>query len=190
MKRLGGKLRFIYLGNLGRAHDVPLFLDFLRACAAEIEIEVGFVGTAEASLAPVRALAAEQGLGFEQHPSIAFEQLPQKLPPLNFDYGLVAFSEQFAGLLSPSKFSGYLVAGLPIVYLGPPGTNGALVCDRFGAGFRMDRNSLAPESLRKTLAYMQAQRRTAEMAARVDAARVFFDRFDGDHLAREILLRA
>lgn len=189
MKHFSGKLRFVYLGNLGRAHDVPLFLDFLQACAREIETEVGFVGTAEASLGPVREAAAARGFRVEQHPHVAFEQLPQKLPPLRFDYGLVAFSEKFAGLLSPSKFSGYLVANLPIVYLGPPGTNGAMVCDRFGAGRRLDRSSLAPEVLRGVLRAMLAQRGSAELTARVGEARAFFDRFDGEYLACEISRR-
>lgn len=189
MRPSNGKVRFVYLGNLGRAHDLPLLLDFLRATVAQIAVEIGFVGTTEASLLPIRDFANEIGLCVETYPHIEFEKLPQRLPPLKFDFGLVTLSERFGGLLSPSKFSGYLASDIPVIYLGPAGSNGAEVCDRFGAGLRIDRMLLSTGAWPELLQAHLRMRGTPEMTARVRSARSFFDRFDGVYLAQEILRR-
>lgn len=182
-------LRLAYLGNLGRAHDVPMLSDFLKACSQEVEVEIGFIGTTEAAIAPLRQLAPHHRFRLEIHPPIAFEKLGDVLPTMKFHYGLVSFSNQFLGLLSPSKFSGYLAAGLPIIYLGAPGTNAAIVCERFGGGFRFDRSALTGEVWRTSLERILWQREASTLKANVELARKFFEQYDGDYLARQIVSR-
>ena len=192
MKETAEALRLAYLGNLGRAHDVPMLAEFLQACTTEVDVEIAFIGTAESCIAPLRRLSTSttHNLGIELHPPVAFAKLRETLEPMKFDYGIVSFDEKFRGLLSPSKFSGYLAASLPIVYLGPSGTNAAMVCERFGAGFRLDRGTLAGEACRAALDQMLGQRGGGRLRKNVEHAWHSLEQFDGEHLAREILRRA
>lgn len=46
--------------------------------------------------------------------------------------------DRLAGVLSPSKFSGYLSFGLPILNIGPSGTNADYACSNFKAGVSLN----------------------------------------------------
>lgn len=183
-------LRLAYLGNLGLAHDVPLLCEFLVKCAASVRVEVCFIGTAEKSLGAVRRDAAVPNLTISSCPSIDFEKLAEKLPAMKFDYGLVSLSERFLGLVSPSKFSGYLAGALPMIYLGPAGSNAAMVCDEFGAGMRLTGEDLRGEKFAATLDQLMAAGTKERMRAATVPALRHFDRYNGGFLAEAILERA
>ena len=54
-------------------------------------------------------------------------------------------------MISPSKFSGYTSFGLPIINLGPEGTNADIVCKKFGAGISIQNKSQIDDALVKLL---------------------------------------
>ena len=80
-------------------------------------------------------LCASIGVDFKQHGRIeSFRDMGGEFLKISADYGVVLLNDSQAGIVSPSKYSGYITFGLPVLYLGPKGTNAWRVCAEFGAG--------------------------------------------------------
>ena len=93
-----------------------------------------------------------------------------------------------AGLVSPSKFSGYINFGLPIVYLGPADTNSAEVCTRFHGGFWIPEDGSGEEIAAVAAALADPHRlASAATGARVAAANLA--ELNGDSLAELLVPR-
>ena len=182
----GSALRLVYLGNFGLAHDLPLLCRLLEACAARRKVELVFIGTAARSIEPFKGFAAQHGIAVSLRPHVAFSELPAFLPAMKFDYGIVTLNERFLGLLSPSKFIGYLAGGLPVIYLGPADTNAALVCDELGAGLRIGAGSFDSALGRDAIERIFNRESRRQMTQRVPNALAHFDRYNGEYLAGEI----
>jgi hypothetical protein len=179
-------LRFVYLGNLGMAHDLPLLGRFLLACAKHRAVEISFFGTAKNGIDVVARAVAGSGITWKSAPAIPFEQLHLVLTEHRYDFGLVTLNAAFSGLLSPSKFIGYLVAGLPLVCLGPEGNNSADVCDRFGAGLRLESADMDAGVFAKHIQNLCDPGQRENMRRNAVTALQFFNQFDGSFLAAEI----
>lgn len=134
-KTPSGPIKFLYSGNLGEAHPTENFEILLKKLSARTRTHLSYCGRMEHSRARLEALAARAGAEFEAHAFIKnYSDMGKFYAENAFDYGVVILDEKFKGVVSPSKFSGYSSFGLPILYLGPRGTNASLLCGKFGAG--------------------------------------------------------
>ncbi len=53
------------------------------------------------------------------------------------DVALITLRDEMLGVMSPSKLHSALAAGLPILYIGPPGGNVHEAIERFGCGISL-----------------------------------------------------
>jgi colanic acid biosynthesis glycosyl transferase WcaI len=178
-------LRLVYLGNMGMAHDVPGIVRLLRAAAKCGPVSVAFWGSGQKIVNRIARELTDCAVEFSVHPAVPFERLADELAPAGFHYGLVALQRRFAGLLSPSKYIGYLAAGLPVICWGPPGNNSAYVCDRLHAGARIDPKASDAELTSAIDMILDEQRWLAWRANTAQAAQ-FFYQFGGEFLAAQI----
>jgi hypothetical protein len=130
-------LRLAYSGNLGKAHDLGTFELLLRVLARRLTVELYVVGASREGNEQFQRIGAELGVKVTTHERVPFPKLRDLYNRWHIDAGLVLLSEGSAGLLSPSKFSGYIDFGVPIIYIGPSGTNTQEACTRFKAGFAL-----------------------------------------------------
>lgn len=130
------RYRFVllYTGNYGWGHDLRPLFDWLRANPDQRDFYPLFVGGGE-KWAELTALAAELGAGrVAVFPYVPRDRVARLIE--SADFGLVTLEDRCAGLMSPSKIHGYLAAGKPLLYLGPPGSNVAEAIDQYGCGVR------------------------------------------------------
>ena len=131
----GRPLNLAYSGNLGVAHSLAPLAELLRAVRQRHEVNLFVIGTSPAGEGLFRRLGVDLGVSVTIHARVPFASLPGLYEQWHIDAGIVLLKEESAGLVSPSKFSGYIDFGLPIVYFGPAGTSSAEVCVRFRGGF-------------------------------------------------------
>jgi hypothetical protein len=112
----------------------------------------------------------------------AFADLRGVYERFRIDAGIVLLSEKSAGLVSPSKFSGYISFGLPLIYLGPSGTNAEIVCTRFNGGYWLAPDAGSAET-DLVAAGLTDSRKMAAAAAGAAAAASYFAGFGGRSLA-------
>jgi len=138
-------LRLAYSGNLGAAHDLSTLGELLRALELRRPVRLYIIGASPAGEERFRQLTAGQAISIETHPRVPFAELRGLYHRWQIDAGVVLLATESAGLVSPSKFSGYINFGIPLVYVGPPDTNTAEVCTRFQGGFWLPDNAGARE---------------------------------------------
>jgi len=179
----GGPLRLAYSGNLGAAHDLTLLRKLIESVSRRRPVLLFVVGGTKKGELRFRQLCADLGIAVEFIPRVPlFSDLRGLYEGLRIDAGIVLLSEESAGLASPSKFSGYINFGLPIIYLGPSGTNAATVCLRFNGGFWLRAGSGSVEM--DTVADgLLDERQMAAAAAGAHAAAEHFAGFNGRSLA-------
>ncbi len=132
----GGPLRLVYSGNLGAAHDLAPLRHLLESVVRRRSVHLYLVGGSAKGKSRFLELCAAVGVAVEAMPRVpTFGELRGLYEKHRIDAGIVLLSDEFAGLVSPSKFSGYINFGLPFVYLGPAGTNAATACLEFKGGF-------------------------------------------------------
>ena len=113
------KIRIIYSGNLGIAHDWETLLKALRISKlSPKDIQIIFISNGKRIK---DAIAYSNKFLFKN--SVIFKDLvePALLP---YSMGLanlacVSIRSSYGGLVAPSKFPGYLARGLPVIYVGP-----------------------------------------------------------------------
>ena len=128
-------LRLLYSGNLGAAHPLGLLKSLLKALAKKIPVQLCYCGNDENAGRAFGGLCKETGANLECLPRVKdYAQMGAFYKEHGFDYGIVLLGDSYKGLVSPSKFSGYSSFGLPVLYLGPEGTNAWLACAHCGAG--------------------------------------------------------
>lgn len=142
-----------YSGNLGRAHMPEKVAELVRRTRDLPGLSWLFIGGG-AGMERIRALAGEPGAeNIHVRPYQRRENLSLSLSVP--DIHLVALDPGCEGLIVPSKISGILAAGRPVIYLGD--SQSALareIADR-GIGVSLDAGS--PESWRETIAGLRAQ---------------------------------
>ena len=113
---LNGKFIVGYSGNLGRAHELAIFLDAAEHLKARREIVLLIIGEG-AQKQTLQQQAGERGLG-----NIVFKPYQPKealkysltLP----DVHLVSLKPELEGLIVPSKFYSSIAAARPVIFLG------------------------------------------------------------------------
>jgi hypothetical protein len=184
-----GPLRLVYTGNLGVAHDLEPLARLLAAVRARRPVSVLTVGTSAAGEERFREMAARVGAEIEHHSRVPlFSDLGILYGERGIDAGIVVLSEDLAGLVSPSKFVGYIDFGLPLVYVGPAGTNSARVCESFGGGFWIPPGVSASERDRVASALLDP-RQMEEAASGALAAARYFHGFGAETLADSLAPR-
>jgi hypothetical protein len=142
-----GPLRLAYSGNLGKAHDLSTLREILARLVTRRPVKLHVVGASPGGEQRFRELTEPLEISLETHPRVPFTKLRELYHLWRIDAGIVLLADDSAGLVSPSKFSGYINFGVPLLYVGPPDTNTAEVCTRFGGGFwlpnRASDNALA-----------------------------------------------
>ena len=129
------EISLLYSGNLGRAHNTDLLEVLLERLSKSVKVKLSFCGKSTEAVERLKSLALRNGLAFESYPFVEnYSELGEFYKKNNFDYGIVLLNQELAGVVSPSKFSGYSSFGLPIIYIGPENTNADILCKEFGAG--------------------------------------------------------
>jgi len=127
---VGDRTIVLYLGNTGVGHR----FDTVMAAAERLADDAVFVfvGGGE-QWAALQAAAAASGLS-----NIVFRSyVPKHETPAvmaGAHVALITLHDRSLGVMSPSKLHANLAAGLPVLYIGPAGSNVDEAITRFGAG--------------------------------------------------------
>jgi colanic acid biosynthesis glycosyl transferase WcaI len=127
---IGDRTVVLYLGNTGVGHR----FDTVLAAAAQLTDEAVFlfVGGGE-RWGALEAEASALGLT-----NVVFRTyVPKEETPAvmaGADLALITLHDDALGVMSPSKLHANLAAGLPVLYIGPEGSNVDESITRFGAG--------------------------------------------------------
>lgn len=126
---LEGRFVVLYLGNIGLGHHFDTVIE-----AAELLDDEGvsflFVGGGP-RWHEVRAKTARLP-NVIMHSYVDKDLTPSVLA--GADTALICLDDEALGVMSPSKLHGSLGMGLPITYVGPPGSNVDEAIERFGCG--------------------------------------------------------
>lgn len=156
---LGEKFVVIYTGNRGRGHE----FDTVLAAAERLRNEPVcflFVGGGTRTPALRQAIAAAHLKNVMLVPYVPQAHLHRLLRAA--DCALVTLRNEMLGIMSPSKLHASLGFGLPIVYVGPPGSNVDQAIMRFGCGV-----SLRPGDVQGLVAALQHLRANPQDMARL-----------------------
>ena len=158
----------LYLGNTGYGHSFDAVLDAAERLADEAVFVFVGGGARWASLeAEVRARGLERTVVMRGY--VPKEETAAVMA--GADLALITLDDRALGIMSPSKLHANLAAGLPILYVGPPGSNTDEAIERFGCG-----TSLRNGDANGVVAAVHAVRSDPEAHAAVrKAARAAFD---------------
>lgn len=147
------KLSLLYSGNFGRAHDSETLGKLLKLLSAKVHVTLSYCGNSENSIRRFRELCKSTNTKFKTFARIEnYKDMGSFYKRENFDYGIVILDKKMAGIVSPSKFSGYTSFGLPIIYIGPTETNADLICSKFNAGISINNKHNIERAVEKLLA--------------------------------------
>ncbi|MCX6125864.1 MAG: hypothetical protein NTV34_14110, partial [Proteobacteria bacterium] len=121
--RADGTLKIFYAGNYGFAHDLEPLIKYIFELpqAVRDKIEITATGMNDLARAKFSRIFADVGVSIKTLPRMdSFAAVCDLMS--QFDLGLVSLKMDCAGLASPSKAFTYISQGLPILYVGPPGT--------------------------------------------------------------------
>ncbi len=183
-----GPLRLAYSGNLGAAHDLSALTGLLSELAGRRPVQLYIIGASPAGEERFKVLGASLGIPIVTNPRVSFTVLRELYEQWKIDAGVVLLSAESAGLVSPSKFSGYINFGIPLVYLGPPDTNTAEICTRFGGGFWVPVGARKAEIENVAESLLEVRRMLAA-ASGARAAAAHFSSLTSDSLAEMLATR-
>lgn len=163
-----GELVVLYQGNAGVGHEFETVLECARLLRDE-PIEFRFVGGGKWW----NWLAEQSGRSdlpaWRVEPYVPKEQTPRLLAEAGV--ALITLRESSRGVMSPSKLHSNLAAGLPVLYIGPRGSNVDDALARFDCGASL-RNGDAEGAAR----YLRSLLRSpAELARARERARHAFE---------------
>lgn len=129
---LDGRFVVAYLGNLGYGHRAETAVDAAAVLATE-DVAWLFMGGG-ARWNQLRALVDATGIGeaVVQRAYVPKEETAGVMAGAGA--ALILLAEEALGVMSPSKLHANLAAGLPIIYVGPPGSNVDAAIERYGCG--------------------------------------------------------
>lgn len=128
---VGDRTVVVYLGNTGVGHRFDTVLDVASRIGDEVVFV--FIGGG-ARRAELEAAAADRQL----EGSVLFlDYVPKEVTGAvmaGADAALITLDERSLGVMSPSKLHSNLAAGLPVLYVGPSGSNVDEAINAFGCG--------------------------------------------------------
>ncbi|HYI61594.1 MAG TPA: glycosyltransferase family 4 protein [Acidimicrobiales bacterium] len=130
---LAGRFVVLYLGNLGYGHDVRTVVAAVASLAPDEGVAWLFVGGGvrrpELDGRVAAAGAADRLVTRDYVPK---EETSGVMAGAGC--ALIVLADEALGLMSPSKLHSNLAAGLPILYVGPEGSNVDVAIAEFGCG--------------------------------------------------------
>ena len=146
--QLAEKFVIVYLGNTGYGHCFEPVIDAAKQLRDE-PVAFLFVGGGSRWDALKAMVAEEQLENVVLHGYVPKEQTPSVMA--GADAALITLRDEALGVMSPSKLHSNLAMGLPIVYLGPAGSNvdDAITNYDCGGSFRHDESQDMVEFIRK-----------------------------------------
>ncbi len=127
---LRGRAVVVYLGNTGVGHRFDTVLDAADRLADEAVFL--FVGGGARWEALQRAVDERALTNVVLHGYVPKDDTPAVMA--GADGALITLDERSLGVMSPSKLHANLAAGLPVLYVGPPGSNVDEAIDATGCG--------------------------------------------------------
>ena len=137
-----GTLRLLHVGSLGRAHDLDGLKLLIDALPERCSIQL--LGADGRTRHAFETLARDCPVDLEVSGYLPGDAFTRAISTSEAHFGIVLLKERFAGLVSPSKFTAYIAAGIPLLSIGPAGTAAHHVCEGIGAGVHIpnDANSM------------------------------------------------
>lgn len=129
---LDGRFVVLHLGNLGFGSRTDSIVEAAAALDDDGALFL-FVGGGARVEELTRAAARRGARNVRFHGYVPRERTPSVLAGAACT--LISLDDDWRGIMSPSKLNGSLAMGLPIVYVGPTGTNVDEAIERFGCGF-------------------------------------------------------
>ena len=163
----------LYLGNAGYGHEFKTVLDAARVLRDE-QVQFRFVGGGS-QYAWIEKEASEHGLkNISLNPYVPKEQTPGVMREAQC--ALITLEDYALGVMSPSKLHANLACGLPIIYVGPRGSNVDRAISEFSCGVsvRPGNSAMLADAIKtlmmdhRRLALMQQQARRAFEASYCD----------------------
>ncbi|MBX2852876.1 MAG: glycosyltransferase family 4 protein [Phycisphaeraceae bacterium] len=128
---LGGRFVVLYMGNMGFGHGFDTVLEAAEQLKDE-PVTFLFIGGGKRQ-AEVAEQAKARGLSHViTRPYLPWEQVPQAMAAGSC--ALITLRDDMLGVMSPSKVHANLAAGLPILYVGPKGSNVDEAVTQFDCG--------------------------------------------------------
>jgi glycosyltransferase involved in cell wall biosynthesis len=167
---LNGKFVVAYSGNLGRVHEFATVLQAAVRLRDDQSVVFLFIG-AGARFDEISAAARARGLGnIRLLPPEPRETLAASLAAA--DVQLVTLLPDYSSLVYPSKLAGVLAAGRPVLFVGPPDGDIALLLQQENCGA-----TLAPGDAAGLAGTVIRWQGDAVLAARLGSnARVIYER--------------
>lgn len=151
-------LRLLHAGSLGRAHDLDglrLLLDALHE-----RCSIRLIGADRRTRHAFETLAHDCRVDLDVSGYLPGNEFARAISAGGAHFGIVLLKDRFAGLVSPSKFTAYVTAGIPLLYIGPAGTAAHHVCEGIGAGVHVSNNASRTQLSAAAAAMMDPSVRT------------------------------
>lgn len=132
------KLNLAYAGNLGKAHAINALERILGKLSKETKVELHVINCPKEAQPQFKKIKQKTSTALQFYSRQTKEGLQNLMQNLSIDFGIVLMKSIYAGLVSPSKFTGYLLTGVPILYLGLKHTNADCACSDFKAGLSLE----------------------------------------------------
>jgi putative colanic acid biosynthesis glycosyltransferase WcaI len=163
---LTGRFVVLHLGNLGYGSRTEPIVDAAAALADEGVVFL-FVGGGTRFDEIARATSRRSIHNVLLRGYVPRDRTPSVLA--GADCTLISLDDGWRGIMSPSKLNGSLAMGLPIVYIGPKGTNVDEAIERYGCGSSVRQGDVdgvidAIRRLRKDPRLVEEQSRNARRA--------------------------
>lgn len=129
---LAGRFVVLYLGNLGYGHRVRTAVEAADLLAGD-DVRWLFIGGG-ARWEQLTGLAATQGVADRVVQRDYVPKADTAAVMAGAGCALIVLGDDALGVMSPSKLHANLAAGLPIVYVGPEGSNVDAAIEQFGCG--------------------------------------------------------
>jgi len=130
---LAGRFVVLYLGNLGYGHRIETVVEAAGRLSPDERVAWLFMGGG----ARWEELTGRAATGGAADRIVRRDYVPKDETPgvmAGAGCALIVLADEALGLMSPSKLHANLAAGLPIVYVGPAGSNVDAAIARFGCG--------------------------------------------------------
>ncbi len=135
-----GQFVLLYSGNMGVGHGFETVIDAAKEMREEA-ISFVFVGGGK-RWQWVKDAKDREGLErVTLRGYVAKEEMPVLLAAA--DCALITLRDEAVGVMSPSKLHGNLAMGLPVLYVGPKGSNVDEAIERFGCGVSVRNGDVA-----------------------------------------------